>query len=80
MASSLKVQSEILSETFQQSRFTRASVVNYYTGCSCVNKRPISLKVKFFCKQISLNLAIFGKIEGDFIEENYVSVICLCGY
>ena len=32
------------------------------------------MKLNLFCKPISLNLAIFGKNEGDFREKNYVSV------
>ena len=36
--------------------------------------RPILLKLHLFGKQISLNLAIFGKSKGNFREKNCVSV------
>ena len=41
------------------------------------------MNLDLFCKQISLNLGIFGKNGGDFIEENYVSIeiiLYTCGY
>ena len=45
--------------------------------------RPSLSNLNLFCKQISLNLAIFDRNEGDFREKNYVSIetiIHTCGY
>lgn len=42
---------------------------NYYSGYSYVNNRSNLLKLNLFLKQISLNLAIFGKNESNYRDK-----------
>ena len=42
--------------------------------------RTTLLKPDLFCQQISLNLAIVDRYEGNFKEKNHVSVMYLCGH
>ena len=39
-----------------------------------INNQDKLLKQDLFCKQISLNLVISGKNEGDFQREKYISM------
>lgn len=52
---------------------------NYYSCCFYANNRSNLLKPNLFLKQISLNLAIFGKMKVILEIKNYVSIIHFCG-
>ena len=55
-------------------------MINCYSCCFYVNNQAKFIETRLACKQISLNLAVFDRNEGDFREKNYVLVIHVCGY
>lgn len=76
----LKPQSEIPYETFQQSTFKRAYMINHYSCCTYINNQTKCFETEQILQTFSCNLVIFDKNEGDFREKNYGSLAHLCGY